>query len=558
MPMSRELPRLAPGCVKTRLGIETSIATVLLITGPVLMGAVTGCASRNPGSEPTQAPLADTGAPSPGTPGGEAIVRADAATGDPDATTPNEPLGFPRQAIQSIVGSQADIPSSNWADVAIFDVVILGSNWETVGSSHGNTSVGSVISGIKAVTGSLYSPLRLVGRYEIFEVVPTDTSKANFLALVNAAQGGNGWWLRSSFPSGPIVEDGTSGVVNYSTSAEHDPSGQTPYQAYAQYTWDTLFLGRGGPVNGPNAFNEASNADFVFLDNTPPFSAFSGDWLQDGSSAGSNPGTSAAAMAIQGAQLELRADVQAAAGSSKLCFINQSLGQATSLGVGFSAGVGAFDGAMQQFCWGQGLAYAAENFGGFATMMQFYVDQLSGGATYVLPTGPVSNSDAAGFQYFRYVYGSMAADNGYPVFGLVSYLDGDAVDGATASTLPIFDEMTGGSLHLNKWLGTRANPNGITNSNAVSVGKSWREGNSVPWQNGCYRYDFENGIVIVSPKGNNGNAPVTVTLETSYYHMRGSQQPSINTGAPATSVTLNGTGATTSGDAIFLGRTAVP
>jgi hypothetical protein len=55
------------------------------------------------------------------------------------------------------------------------------------------------------------------------------------------------------------------------------------------------------------------------------------------------------------------------------------------------------------------------------------------------------------------------------------------------------------------------------------------------WQKGVWRRDFDNGIVLVNPKG---NGPQTVTLETSYVKIKGSQDPVTNNGQTVTTVTL--------------------
>jgi len=62
------------------------------------------------------------------------------------------------------------------------------------------------------------------------------------------------------------------------------------------------------------------------------------------------------------------------------------------------------------------------------------------------------------------------------------------------------------------------------------------------WQNGVWRRDFQNGIALVNPRTANGSS-VTVTLETTYVHLSGSQDSAVNSGAAVTSVTLgNGDG----------------
>jgi hypothetical protein len=55
------------------------------------------------------------------------------------------------------------------------------------------------------------------------------------------------------------------------------------------------------------------------------------------------------------------------------------------------------------------------------------------------------------------------------------------------------------------------------------------------WQKGVYRRDFANGIALVNPKGNGSQ---TVTLETAFVKVKGSQAPSVNDGSTVTQVTL--------------------
>jgi hypothetical protein len=58
---------------------------------------------------------------------------------------------------------------------------------------------------------------------------------------------------------------------------------------------------------------------------------------------------------------------------------------------------------------------------------------------------------------------------------------------------------------------------------------------SAAWQNGVWRRNFQLGTVLVNPRG---NPAVTVTLEPGYQHFTGTQDPTTNNGAAATTVTL--------------------
>ena len=73
---------------------------------------------------------------------------------------------------------------------------------------------------------------------------------------------------------------------------------------------------------------------------------------------------------------------------------------------------------------------------------------------------------------------------------------------------------------------------------AVELDQNLGTGQTVPtaaWQKGVWRRDFDNGIVLVNPKG---NGPQTVTLETSYIKIKGAQDPVTNNGQTVTTVTL--------------------
>jgi hypothetical protein len=55
------------------------------------------------------------------------------------------------------------------------------------------------------------------------------------------------------------------------------------------------------------------------------------------------------------------------------------------------------------------------------------------------------------------------------------------------------------------------------------------------WQSGVWRRDFDNGIVLVNPKGNGAQ---TVSLGGSFTKLIGTQAPTVNDGSTVTSVTL--------------------
>jgi hypothetical protein len=106
------------------------------------------------------------------------------------------------------------------------------------------------------------------------------------------------------------------------------------------------------------------------------------------------------------------------------------------------------------------------------------------------------------YQLLRYALASCSMDDGYFAFSDASKL---------YRGVPWFDEYS------------------------VKLGSATSGPQTSAWQSGVYRRNFQNGIILVNPKGNGTR---TVTLETNYVKIRGSQAPSINNGATVRTVTL--------------------
>lgn len=69
----------------------------------------------------------------------------------------------------------------------------------------------------------------------------------------------------------------------------------------------------------------------------------------------------------------------------------------------------------------------------------------------------------------------------------------------------------------------------------VNLGAAVSPPSTSAWQSGVYRRDFQNGIALVNPKG---NGQKTVTLDAEYVLIKGTQAPTVNTGAKVRQVTL--------------------
>ena len=147
-----------------------------------------------------------------------------------------------------------------------------------------------------------------------------------------------------------------------------------------------------------------------------------------------------------------------------------------------------------------GKSWSVESWAGWANMMTRYKKVMGAVAA---PKLVIFNQwgSKTDYQGMRYGLGSCLLDDGYYSF----------TDTTQAYSGVIwFDE-------LDQKLG-----NGMTKPAAA-------------WQKGVWRRDFDNGIVLVNPKGNGSQ---TVTLEGPYIKIKGTQDPQTNDGKTVTSVTL--------------------
>ena len=147
-----------------------------------------------------------------------------------------------------------------------------------------------------------------------------------------------------------------------------------------------------------------------------------------------------------------------------------------------------------------GKSWSVETWGGWANMLAEYRRVM---ANVVAPKLVIFNQwgSSTDYQGMRYGLGTCLLDDGY-----YSFTD------KTAGYYGVvwFDEL----------------------SQSLGAG---RTPPTTAWQKGVWRRDFDNGIVLVNPKG---NGPQTVTLEAPFIRIKGSQDPVTNNGATVTTVTL--------------------
>lgn len=138
----------------------------------------------------------------------------------------------------------------------------------------------------------------------------------------------------------------------------------------------------------------------------------------------------------------------------------------------------------------------------------------------------VAQGDPKNYQFFRYTFATCLLDDGYFEY---------APNKQHYGTVEWFDEFDLTGSATTSWLGLAIDQPPTT-----------------AWKSGVWRRDFQGGVALVNPLG---NGKVTVTIEGGFRRIAGQQDPVVNNGQPASSITLQ------DGDGIVLvreGTVAVP
>ena len=347
----------------------------------------------------------------------------------------------------------------------------------------GGESVQSIVQALKAI-----NPNTLVFSYVEDNFV--DSARAswpNFESQINARK----WWLYPTGTTGsPVLSsDGSNAqIINNTQYTTPDPAtGYNSVQWAAHYFIDNLYT-------------PAPALDGFFMDNMFANAKEDGDYNLDGTT-DSHLSTTTSGYLQTGAIQYVNTVRPLMPGKYQLGNIGDwtltpNNGTGAQVPSGYQQLVDG--GTMEGFI---GETWSIETWGGWAAMMDAYHRTM---AVLNEPKLGILNQHGSptDYQGFRYGLASSLMDDGY-----FSYTDPSV--GYTGVLW--FDEFN------------------------VNLGAALTPPVTTAWQSGVYRRDFENGIALVNPKG---NSAATVTLETSYVKINGSQDPSVNDGSTVTSVTL--------------------
>ena len=349
----------------------------------------------------------------------------------------------------------------------------------------GGESVQSIVQAIKAI-----NPGALVFAYVEDNFV--DSARAGwpiFEPKIDAMK----WWLYPTGTTGnPVLSSDGSGakIINNTPHTALDPSG------YDSVQWMTHFF-------VDQFYTPAPALDGFFLDDMFATPKEDGDYNEDGTT--DSHLAAATAGYLQAGAIEYVTTVR------PLMAGKYQIGNIGDWTLTASSGTGAqvpsgyqqlIDGGVMEGFIGE--SWSLETWAGWPAMMDSYHRTM---AALNEPKLGIFNQSGSptDYQGFRYGLTSCLMDDGY-----FSYTDPNV----GYSGVLWFDEFN------------------------VNLGAPLTPPVTAAWQTGVYRRDFENGIALVNPKDNNGGGPVTVTLETSYIKINGTQDSSVNNGAVVSSVTL--------------------
>ena len=333
----------------------------------------------------------------------------------------------------------------------------------------------------------------------------------------------NNWWLHATFPSGAIEPNpfsNTLSQVNNGVDTTADGSGLHAMQHFAWY-WDQIFIqGNATKIGESSSIAADPNCDGFFRDNQFWTPRVSGDWLENGTtqtaSAVGGDGNPVINPVIQ--QGHAQAIAAQRGYDPSLIDVGNCAWFNSPASVIDPSCKGLYDGQLFEAAIGE--SYSPEEYAGFDALMT----RMTAAEPLLVPGGfaILGQYDAAADNAWPQAQSSWNASHYQAMrYGLSTALQRGYYYGAESgnpSTLWYFDENNGGSLAKIGYLGAPTIPP-----------------QTAAWSQGVWRRRYENGTAYVNPKGNGAQ---TVALGDTEYHLHGTEQPTVNTGMAATSITL--------------------
>ncbi len=371
------------------------------------------------------------------------------------------------------------------AHVAVLDVMSLAAyvGWKNNQGQNAN----QLAAAAKAINPNF--------RMFVYTDIMEDTNPPSILAQNNSQIASVPWWALTAWPGGSQISTGGGRYAVNITTDTKLMNGQNYPQWRASKDFASFLSGN-------------PSLDGLYVDNVNNQPSVTADFAQSGSS--QSPSTDGPIWR-QSYVTYFNAVRALSPASQQLVIGNVATWLAGSTITEYVSPSPALNGGVMESIIGQ--SYSVESFAGWSGMMAYYSHVMASVAAPHLVTFSQDAISTTDYQGFRYGFASCLLDNGY-------YFNDDA---GNYNDFLTYDEY---SFNLGAPTAGPNNPNNGTYSS----------GGIAAYQNGVYRRDFANGIVLVNPKG---NGTQTVTLETSYKRLTGTQAPTINNGQTVTTVTLN-------------------
>lgn len=387
--------------------------------------------------------------------------------------------GYPRVAAHTIGNPHNYENAALQSQLSKFDLSIIN-YWPGWEGGRGTTMDG-VVRNIKSKNPK--------AKVVVYVIAGGLARKEGAWAELVSALDANKWWLYPSGASGSPVADSWPGynTTNTTLFAPKDANGDRWVDFFAKW------LAR-------NYYQKNSSIDGFYTDTVYWKPRDKGDWNRDGT-VDNNSDAKVSGWFREGYAAffgTLRKQLPA----EKLQLGNISDWGASDANL--SHLTGTLDGGLIEGMIG--FDWSPEKWGGWHEMMRWYRKALNatkGPRMAVFhQVGPITD-----YQAMRYGLASALMDDGYYSFNGGHASGGDSGYGDA----PWFDEYD------------------------ADLGRPLGGPSTTAWKQGVYRRDYENGIVIVNPKGNGAQ---TLSLEDTFQKLSGTQAPSVNNGQKVTSVTL--------------------
>jgi hypothetical protein len=382
---------------------------------------------------------------------------------------------YPRTAAILISGPHNYWDESYQSDMAKLQVIVINS-YPRWGSGH-HTTLEQTVRQIKKRNPDL----------KVFLYVQAESQPSPVPSLwpeLGTKLDAQRWWLYQTWGGDTKVPSDMSkgDLLNITPFTNKDSSGQRFNQWMAQYL--AAQIGKSTP-----------SADGFFTDNVFWKPRRDGDWNQDGKTDNADDPAVGSWLRQGYAQY---VDALRTALPGKLQIANVAdWGQPQAVLTEYR---GKFDGGVLEGMIGKGYSIERRKEGWQLMMAQYRKTMAAFGGPKL---GIFSMSgDPTDYQAMRYGLASASLDDGYFAYNDVS-------------------KGYKGALHFDEY--------------DAQLGAATSKPPTAAWQSGVYRRDFQNGIVLVNPKG---NGPRTVKLETDFHKLKGTQDPTVNDGQIVRSVTL--------------------